>query len=337
MRRLLALLAAFAVVAGACSDPNEDADELRSFVRLSAREPRRFVFRSVSERQVYSVRGIVEDELRYSMTLYSGEEAVMVYRVRDDALAVRLADAAFGARLANILGDPVVDAALKEGRWVVDPSGAPPLVRADVKAGGQSADDPFRDAQDSIRFVEQSMGQAREVKEFTLEDIEYRSALDPWRYPVEGGPEVRYDLVRPFLPTNEAATVGGQGDIGPAQFRKTSVFVTGRRIKQVCSLVDVEGHEEFIELRRSGLDSNPFLAGLLRRIRNRQTAVPIEERYVFVRVDYPDDASVDLPADAVNGKLAGFITALQGGFTAGVLRPSGRVDTKACRRKIAES
>ena len=337
MRRLALVLVLVAVVSGACSDPNEEAEELRAFTRLSAREPKTLTFRSASEEQAYEVRGTFEDELRYSMTLTLAGKPLVDYVVRDDALAVRLRDAAFGARLANVLGDPVVDAALKSGRWVIDPAGAPPLIRSEVRAGGEAVSDPFRDTQDAIRFIEQAMGQSSEVKEFTLEDIEYRSALDPWRYPTQNDGEARYDLVRPLLPTNESATLGAQGDIGPAQFRKTSIFVQGRRVRQICSLVDVQGHEEFVELREQGADSNPFLATLLERIREKETAIPIEERYVFVEIDYPRSAAVGVPPDAVTGKLETFLTALEGGFGAGVLRPTGRLDTTECRRTVPRS
>jgi hypothetical protein len=332
MRRLAGFLALVALAFSACSDPNEDADRLRSFVRASEREPRTLVVQSVTEDQEYTVRAQVEDELRYSMQLGSGGRDLLEYVVRDDAVAVRLLDPSFGSRVANVLGDPVVDSALKAGRWVLDPSGAPPLIQTDVVAGGETSGDPFRDAQGVLRYVDQAMGQAREVKEFTLEDIEYRSALDPWRYPEEDEGEVRYDLIRPFLPTSEAATVGAQGDIGPAQFRKAVVFVERRRVREVCSLVDIKGHEEFVELREQGLDSNPFLANLLRRIERGETANPIQERYLHAEIDYPGRVSVQIPADAVTGKLETFLTALRGGFEAGILRPSGRPDTSDCRR-----
>ncbi len=332
MRRLALVLVSIAVVSGACSDPNEKAVELRGFSRVSAREPRMLTFRSISEEQAYEVRGTFEDELRYSMALTSAGKPLVDYVVRDDALAVRLRDIAFGTRLANVLGDPVVDAALKAGKWVVDPSGAPPLIRSEVRAGGEAISDPFRDTQNAVRFIEQAMGQSSEVKEFSLEDIEYRSALDPWRYPAEDDGEARYDLIRPLLPTNESATIGAQGDIGPAQFRKTSVFVQERRVREICSVVDVQGHEEFLELRERGAESNPFLAALLERINEKETAIPIEERYVFVEIDYPESPDVQIPPDAVTGKLETFLTALEGGFGAGVLRPTGRLDTSECRR-----
>jgi len=338
VKRVLAvLLAVVCLSAGACSDPDEDADELRSFVRTSERQPRTFTYTVAEEDRAYSVRATIEDELRHSMVLSHGGRPVMDYVVRDDALAIRLRDTAFAQRLANVLGDPVVDAALKQGRWVVDPGGAPPLIGSDVRAGQETSGDPFRDARDAIRSVEQAMGSARLVREFTLEDIEYRPILDPWRYPPKDGRERRYDLLRPRLPTSEAATIQGSGDIGASQFRKTSVFVTGTQIRQICSLVDVRGHEEFLELRRRGLDSNPFLAQLLKRIEEGETAVPIEERYAVAELEYPKEAAVAAPSDAATGRLEAFKTAFQTALEGGLLRPTGRIDTTNCRRTTSES
>lgn len=337
MKRLTVLLLALALVAGACSDPNEDADELRSFVRASEREPRTYTINVASENQAFRIHATVEDELRYAMVLSFGGREVMDYVVRDDALGLRLRDPSFAARLANVLGDPVVDAALKEGRWVTDPAGAPPLIRSEVDAAGATPNDPFREAQDILRFVIQSMGQSPLIREFTLDNVEYRSRLDPWRYPNEERGEVRYDLRRPILPKNEAQTIQSAGDIGPEQFRKMSVFVSDRRIRQICSFVDVQGHEEFIELRRRGLESNRFLAQLLQRIEEGETAVPIEERYVVAQLRYPRSTSVDIPPDAATGKLETFLTAFEGGLTAGILNPAGRVDTSTCRRTEDET
>jgi hypothetical protein len=343
VKRFLGLIAVLAVFASGCSNPDEDADELRAFVRTSERQPRTFTYVEASDELAFGIRGAVEDELRYSMVLSSGGTDLMAYVVRDDSVAVRLIDpeaqraaASFGARLANVLGDPVVDAALREGRWVIDPAGAPPLIQSETRAGGESTDNPFASARDVLRFVQTGMGSARLIKEFTTEDVTYRSALDPWRYPPEGRKEKRYDLLRPPLPVSEAQTLRGQGDIGPPQFRKTSVFVSGRRIREICSLVDVEGHEEFIELRRRGLDSNPFLARLLRRIEKKETSIPIVPRYIYARIGYPKKVSVGVPSDATTGRLETFITALEGAFGAGVLRPRTAPDTSACRRTETE-
>ncbi|HYZ91523.1 MAG TPA: hypothetical protein VFA34_03905 [Actinomycetota bacterium] len=332
MKRLIGLVAVLAVLAGGCSNPDEDADELRAFVRTSGREARTFTYQEASDERAFSVRGSVQDELRYSMDLSSGRTKVMEYIVRDDALAVRL-NPSFATRIANVLGDPVVDKALKEGRWVIDPAGAPPLFESEVQAGGEVSGDPFRTARDALRFVQTSMGSARQIKEFTKDDVTYRSALDPWRYPPEESRrEKRYDLLRPPLPVSEAQTLQGAGDIGPPQFRKTSVFVSGRRVREICSLVDVQRHEAFLELRRKGLGSNPFLARLLRRIEKKETSVPIVERYVYAKIGYPEKISVDAPADATTGKLETFVTALEGAFAAGLLRPRATPDTSSCRR-----
>lgn len=336
MKRLVLLALLVALVGAACSNPEEDADELRSFIRLSERVPRAFTYTVAEEDAAYEVEAKIEDELRHAMVLtYDGRE-VMDYVVRDDALAVRIRDQEFASRLANVLGDPVVDEALKAGRWVIDPAGAPPLIGAEVRAGQETSGNPFRDARDAIRSVEEAMGSSRRIREFTLDDVEYRSQLDPWRYPA-GEDEVRYDLQRPLLPTNEAQTVQGSGDIGTSQFRKMSVFVDKRRITQICSVIDVRGHEEFRELRRRGLDSNPFLAQLLRRIERKETALPIEERYAVAAIVYGEDASVDAPTDAVTGKLEAFVTAFDSAREAGLLRPTGRTDTSQCRRTTSES
>lgn len=329
----LAALAGVLLLAAGCSPANEDIRELRRFVESSALKPRTFEYKTVSESDAFEVRGSIQDDFRYKMVLSSatGDELVQ-YVVQDDALAVRLIDPKFGERLANQLGDPVVDAALKAGDWVVDPSGAPALFKAqDLKA--TQATDPFSDTREALLTVERDIGEARLVKEFTLEDIEYRPQQDPWRYPETEGDEKRYDLLRPFLPKTEGQASFGRSDsVTIAQFRKESVFVQQGRVEAICSLVDVEGHEEIIRLRDEGLDSNPYLARVLRQIERRETAVPIEQRAVVISLDYPESVSVDLPSGAVIGKLETFISALQQGISAGALRPTSDVRVTDCLR-----
>lgn len=328
----IAALAGLLLLVG-CSPANEDIRELRGFVESSGLKPRTFEYKTVAESDAFEVRGSIQDDFRYKMVLSSatGEELVQ-YVVQDDALAVRLVDAKFGERLANQLGDPVVDAALKEGKWVVDPSGAPALFKAqDLKA--TQATDPFNDTREALLTVERDMGEARQIKEFTLEDIEYRPQQDPWRYPETEQDEKRYDLLRPFLPKTEGQASFGRSDsVSIAQFRKASVFVQRGRIEAICSLIDVEGHEEIIRLREEGLDSNPYLARVLRQIERRETAVPIEQRAAVISLDYPDSVSVDLPSGAVIGRLETFISALQQGITAGALKPTADLRVTDCLR-----
>lgn len=338
MRKLAAILGLTCLAAVACNRVDYPKI-LRNRVTRSGNLARMFTFTTVGKADAYTVRGRVEDDLRYGMELSYQGRPIMEYVIRDDSLSVRLRDAEFGKRLANTLGDPVVDAALKEGRWVTDPSGAPPLIRTNTRSAQDLTGDPFEDARDVLDFVIKAMGTARDVRLFTLDDVEYRSQLDPWEYPHEEREEIRYDLRRPLLPTSQAAagTGAATGSIGPPQFRKTSVFVRKGKVDKICSLIDVQGHEEFIALRQRGLRSNPYLADLLEQIEKGTTPVPIEPRYIVADIRYPSALSVDAPGDAITGRLETFQSALKQGVESGVLKPTRRPDTSDCRRRTAEA
>lgn len=322
-----------AFVATGCR-ADQDARDLRNRIQASADVPRTYMIRTASPDGAYEIDATLEDDLRYALELKSSDgQPLLDYVVRDDALAVRILDPAFAAKLANSLGDPIVDKALRSGRWVVDPAGAPPVTEAFTPVVGETSGNPLQDARGLFQFVASAMAQAQQVKKFSLEDIEYRSKYDPWRYPADTSGEVRYDMVRPVLPKSEAAGGATTGnDVGPASFRKLSVFVAKGRVDEVCEYVDILGHEDFVALRQRGLRSNPFLATLLQRIRTGDTAVPIKPRYMVATIDYSSKATVDLPANALIGKLQTFSAALTQALTAGVLRPTGTVDTSECVR-----
>jgi hypothetical protein len=331
VRRAGILVVSLCLVASTACGGNDDVETLNRGIRASDTVARQFDYHSVTAAQDVQVRGMVEDELRYAMVLSSGGRDLVDYVVRDDAIGVRLRDPNFGKRLANTLGDGVVDGALKAGEWVVDPSGAPPLIRPEIAAGADLYGDPFRDAYEIFRYARTSATQARDVKLFSLEDIEYRSSQDPWRYP-QDDTETRYDLLRPRLPTSEGQTIGSRGDIGPSAFRKMVLFLRDGKVAQMCSLVDIEGHEKIKELREEGLDSNPYLANLLKRIEAKETSTPIEERYLVTNFNYPESVDVKLPAKRTVGKLGVFLEALQKGIEAGALRAPSSPDTTECKR-----
>ncbi len=340
-RSLAGLVLLLGLVASACSPADEDQRELERSISRSELQVRAFDFISHGTTDAYEVSGAFADDLRYKMALSHEGRLLVQFVVSDDALAVRLPDPKFGEQLANELGHPTVDGALKAGRWVVDPSGAPPLFRRETAPAAGAASDPFASARGALRAIDAYITDARAVKEFSLEDIEYRPQYDPWRYPDTEGAEIRYDLVRPSLPKSEAQvqTGGGAGaDIATAgHFRKTSIFVRDARVHQVCSTVDIDGHEDIVRLREEGADSNPFLAGLLQLVKTGETAVPIEPRTSIVTVRYPEDVSVTLPGDAVSGKLETFLSAFQQGVTGGVLRPEEGAALRDCRREAAGS
>jgi hypothetical protein len=339
VRRLLAVLSVLlAFVATSCK-PNQDATDLRNDITKSSNLQRSFDVHVATADAAYSVQGKLEDDLRYSMLLSSGDGKPLVdYVVHDDELAVRLRDPAFGSKLANVLGDPVVDHALKGGQWVQDPSGAPPIIQASTLTGAESSGNPFQDARQVFLFAGSAMGQASQVIKFSLEDITYKSRFDPWRYPGDKTSELRYDLRPPPLPHSEAQTVrGAGGDIGPQNFRKMSMFVKSGRVDQVCEVIDIVGNEDFIALKQRGLKSNPFLASLFDRVIKGDTAIPIRPKYMVVDVDYPSSAPVNVSSAAVPGKLTVFLSALQQAIGAGALKPAGQVNTTECLRPAGKS
>jgi len=334
VRRVLALLVVLLAVAATSCKPNQDATDLRNDLTKSSNLPRTFNERVVASDAAYTIEGKLEDDLRYSMLLRTAAGKPLVdYVVHDDELAVRLRDPAFGAKLANSLGDPVVDKALKEKQWVQDPSGAPAVIQASTLTGAESSGNPFQDARQVFLFASSAMGQASQVVKFSLEDITYKSRFDPWRYPPDKSGELRYDLRPPPLPHSEAQTIrGSSGDIGPQHFRKFSMFVKGGKVTQLCEAVDIYGNEDYIALHQRGVKSNPFLASLFDRVVKGDTAVPIRPRYMVVDVDYPQQAAVGVSSAAIPGKLTTFLSALQQAIGAGALKPAAKPDTSDCIR-----
>jgi hypothetical protein len=337
MRRAGAFVLVVLALAGVSCNPREDAQVLRRTVTRSANLPRSFSVRVVGTDAAYLVDAKLEDDLRYAMLLKSVTGKPLVdYVVQDDAVAVRLRDPAFGAKLANILGDPIVDRMLKERKWVQDPSGAPPIVQP-TTAGQESSGNPFQDARQLFIFMQTAIGQSQQIVKFSLEDISYKSRYDPWRYPDEEKGELRYDLRPPGLPHSEAQTISGRGgDIGPSHFRKLSAFVQRGRIDQLCEVIDIFGHEDYIALQQRGKGSNPFLASLFDRVLRGDTATVIHPRYMVVDVDYPETESVTVGPAAAPGKLTVFLAALQQAITAGALKPTSTADTSECRRTQSE-
>lgn len=335
MKRVIGVLAVVLALAGTSCKPNDDPVVLRRAITRSAEQPRLYTIRVASNESAYVVKAKLEDDLRYSMLLESATGKPLVdYIVGDDALAVRLRDQSFGTKLANVLGDPVVDKTLRTGQWVQDPSGAPPVVQAST-AAGQTSGNPFQDARQVLLFAQSAMGQGSQVVKWSLEDISYKSRFDPWRYPK--GNENRYDVRPPPLPRSEAQTVQARGgDIGPQHFRKLSVFTEKGKVDQICEAIDIFGHEDYVAIKERGNNWNPFLTALFDRVLKGDTATPVRQRYMVVDLSYSEGEAVSVPAGAKPGKLTVFVSALQQAITAGALKPASAVDTSECRRAPGE-
>lgn len=339
MRKLLAVVVATLLLSAGCGRPEEDAQKLRSHLRASELSPRSFVFQEVSEDRAFSVTAEVEDDFRYRMVLSGPEGGIVEYVVDDDALAVRFLDPAVADRIGNLLGHQDVDRALREGRWVVDPSGAPRLRRGESDEDEGMLRDPLRESIEIFPYVRTAMAQAFGVVEFNLESIEYRPSLDPWEYPDRDEGETRFDLMAPALPKNEQQMQGGGGgQIGQAHFRRLSVFVDPRgRVDRICEVVDIRSHEDYRRLEERGPGHNPFQAQLFESILSGESLAPIRERKVYVTVQYPDELSVALPDDAHAGRLEEAKEAMEQAFRGGMLRTPRPPDLTDCDRTEEQS
>src|SRR5437899_12885520 len=105
--RLALVVLVLAIVAPACK-ADQDARDLRNNIGASVNQPRTYRIRVASADAAYIIDAKVEDDLRYGLQLLDADgRPLLDYVVRDDALAVRIRDQSFGAKLATSLGDPV--------------------------------------------------------------------------------------------------------------------------------------------------------------------------------------------------------------------------------------
>jgi hypothetical protein len=337
MKRAIVLMTAGVLVASGCGQQSRDEQELRSYLRNVGRVSRSFTYREVSKERSFIVRGSVEDDFRYRLTLSTDQGDIVEQVVSDDSMSVRVLRPELFADVPT-LGSPFVDKALREGAWVTSPSGAPSLQKpaTDLDAGEQL--DPLLAALDSLRYALQSLSQARAVREFNPEELDYRPKEDPWVYPNTGAKQKRYDLVRPILPKREDQLGGaaGTGDVTTSNFRKLSAFERDGRVERVCEFVDVRGHEDIIRAIERG-NKKSFVYKLYRRVIDKKTARPIRERRVMTTFDSPDDVHVDVPPPAQLGSLEVFLAAFTQKVTkSDLLKPATTRRTVGCERSATK-
>jgi len=339
--RLVAAAIVVGLVATACGRTREDEIELRGFIGASDKVTREFTLIEAAADRWYSIEGAVQDDLRYRLSLSSPAGPLVEMIIVDDALAVRLPRPDVFADLDVPLGHPTTVDALMTGRWVVDPAAAPPLGVAGQEGALATAAErkpptPIEVGTRLLRILRANMALSRQIKEFTLEDIEYRPSLDPWEYPDLVAGEVRYDLLRPILPVREEQVAQGNITIGENHFRKTSAFVRDGRLYQLCEVVDVEGHEEFVKLREENRE-NEFLEQLQKQVLDGKTVTPVRVRTMFTEFRYPRDVTIELPANALEARLELFINSLEAGLEDGLIEPPGPQPNACLRLDDAET
>lgn len=330
--RLFAVIALAAVVLTACGGTREDEEELRGFIAASERQARSFDYVEAAQDRWFRAEGAVQDDLRFRVTVHSASGPALDMIIVDDALAIRVADPTAFEEVGVPLGHPALADALLSGNWVLDPAGAPPLTPPQPDPEDRSAPAPDQVVSRLLRTLRFGIGEAQAVREFSLESIEYRPSLDPWEYPSKEEGEVRYDLIRRRLPVREEELQQQGITIGESMFRKTSIFVRDDQIYQVCEMVDVAGHEEFVRLREEN-KQNEFLDGVQSQVLEGRTVAPVRQRSVYVTFDYPDDVEIALPSDAIEARLDSFKPALAEALVSGLIDPPGPAPVECLRQE----
>lgn len=357
MRRPIATVAFVAIAASvlsSCGNAREQtvATVLRA-ISATEKTARKYVYTDVdAQGQRTQVVGLVEDDFRHKERLTLGSVVAADEVVSDDALAIRVTSDAVLARLVNRNPIPAIGAkdatpdptaptaadslaALKKQQWVLDPAGAPPLVRpATIGPGGVerdaiTGDDPLLDATDIFNYVRRAIAGAYKVDKFNPDDINYKPSEDPFVKPNLRGPIERFDLTRPFLPIATLEGGGGRSNLpGPQNFRKMSIYITKGRVIEVAEeLFPAERLKQTIDrgvafLKKAGASQNILdqtralkkapekqasiaIIGALNVLRERNSDVPIRLR--SMRLTLTDVGGKDLhavlPLDAVRGPL----------------------------------
>lgn len=329
MRRLpsgaLVTLLLLGLLAG-CGDRREDLRELRAALERTDREGYKFVYREeLLGAPPVEVRGAVEDDLRYRARLLLDGKPGMDEVVSDDSLASRFLSAdALKLYLRPPGETPLSEkeaaaalaatAQIQAGKWVLDPTGAPPVV---TPAGKRQSigDDPVFDALNLLRYMDGVTRDTQAVRVFNEDDFDYKPKEDPFKKPDElypGQKVKRYDFERFPLPKAADAAIGGNQVVpGPGSFRKAAVYVKDGLVIRVDEDVDVVSRLEDlqknynVELPPGDPDRAVAIAiKAINAVREGQGDPPIRVRKMtYILSDLGKKQDVELPAETVQGSL----------------------------------
>lgn len=292
---LMVLLAGTAC--GALGERNP-RQKVLGYLLKTERQARSFVYQEEAGGREALVRGTVEDDLRWSSTLSFDGVDVLEEIVSDDALALRVIDASKIPDLSKSAESEAVLNALRSGQWVLDYSGAPPLLAPSTKTGSLTVgENTTLDAVYIIQYVRKAIADAVGVREFNPDALDYRPQDDPFEAPNKELGIKRYDVVPPPLPRRSArGTEAALPDT--AHFRKMSFFIRDGEVVKIVERIDFENHPDFRRAREGRGPKYPL--ELLEAVRAGKTREPIRIRtisYEVSRLGQP--VKVELPIQNV--------------------------------------
>lgn len=304
--RSLASAVALVAVAGlmGCTQGESANEELLDAIERSEQRARRFSYAEETAEHTVEVDGGVEDVFRYRTDASMDGRGVLQQVVQDDAIAVRLPN----PDVFNPASGPPLAPLLAEGEWVQDPAGAPAVYisgsEEEQKGQGpqrQVGEDPIADALQVFSYVRDAMDAGAGVGRFDENDPTYIPSEDPFRSYIDDDQAAgieRFDIERIPLPRTQQ---GARQIPGPASFRKMAVYVKDGSIVRVLEVIDVRGHEEFVEAEEEG--GPQFLLDLRDAVLAGRGDQEVRPRRLIARVSYEEEVDVELPSDTETANL----------------------------------
>ena len=343
MKRLLllpALLGSVSLVG--CAKVDQSKAVVLAAIDRTEQQSREFTYTEKASGVKTVVKGVVQDDLRYSLAATVDGTAVASEVVLDDTRALQVQDgrvlqqitsatqaataagaaaaaSASGSAPAAAAAPAQVPAALTTGGWVVDKAGATGLVAgssSDIQLVGRN---PLLDSITSLEYTRAAINAATDVVKFNPESESYRPKLDPFPRPASG--TLRYDTVPPILSPRSSGT-GGQLRLAPPDvpfFRLMAIYVRSGRVVEVRERIDVATRlrdpqsnlaarlGDFIKVNQGASTSDQ--AAALTTALNRQlaqTGKPLirlrDMDLQFTSIGH--SGSVSIPADAAPGDLS---------------------------------
>lgn len=318
----LALLVLVPVLPG-CGKSEAADDEVREAIRRTERLALRFDYSDQSGEQAVAVQGVVEDDFRFRTRLALNGSPVLDQVVADDAIALRVLQPEFTAKLVApgpgtvdvpagkaVVKVPVAEA-LATGSWVVDRQGAPSMV-ATEEAFERVGNDPVFDALTALRYAERAIDDVPFVRRFNPEALDYKPAEDPFPHPPEGSGIRRFDYQRPGLPRRQTSAGSGNEAVPELRhFRRLSVYIKDGLVVEVLEQIDVETRlRELARIYDADLSgSTPreqaqIAVAAINALRVGQGKPPMRIRSMSLRLaELGKPQKIDLPPDALQGPI----------------------------------
>lgn len=289
------------ILLSACGTRVEPKADLLRFLEDTATSSHDFVYTEKTKDQIVSVKGTVEDDLKVHLSLNVGGADVMQQLMIDDSLAVKVADPAKVPALQQPVvapEDQLVLDLLRSGQWVLDPSGAPPLLPPRTAEGAaQPGKNHVLDAFYLFHYIRRAIAEGATVIEFNPDALGYLPQDDPFPKPEKDGQLKRYDVVPPPLPRRSERGTTSALPVA-ANFRKMAFYVNRGKVVRVLEEIDFESHRDFKRAREGKGPKYPLQ--LLAAVRAGRSRDPIRVRTMSfelsrigndsIRVTHPEGA-----------------------------------------------